>query len=128
MSMLPTIDITDLAEKIRQTTVDFEVGLAMGYLIAPPPAGLGFTFLVAFPPAKAVVEFVVRQLCEFLSKGAYRMAFNFNTAVRKASEAHDYVAAVNRKESLPEGCSDEEYAAAEAEEIAEFHRLAMPGE
>lgn len=68
--------------------------------------------------AKKLVEIII----EGLSKRPTQLAFFTNTAIRKASQAADYITAVDQKESLGD-VSDEVYEKAELLEILTFSNL-----
>ena len=115
-----TIDITDAADKLEQT---FETGasnfLESEMLILPPPVNL----IYAFPPVKFIVDKIIEFLMSKLGKWIEMRAFFMNTAARKASQANDYLSAVNYKLSLPPTVSEEDYRKAEENEMVAFSRF-----
>ena len=74
-----------------------------------------------------IVSFIYKQLLNFLvgtlSKDAVLEAFFLNTAIRKSSQAHDYVDAVQAKKALPANVSKDDYAKAEQIEIQAFNNF-----
>lgn len=109
------IDITDLVEKARSTFVLWGVDFLFATVVAQP----GFQW-VAFPFFAYIFKQVLTYLLNTLSNSAVMEAFFFNTALRKASQAGDYVNSVNAKNSLPVDVSDADYEKAEAVEIIDF--------
>lgn len=93
--------------------------LAKNYLIGLALAipGLGpFVYWLIKTFAGTVLDWILNAL----TKWEVMQAFFLNTAIRKASQAQDYVDMVNKKNSLPENATDAEYEKAEAAEIAAF--------
>lgn len=118
--MSDTIDITDLVEKTRSTFVDWAVLYVYGLEIAIP--GMEW---VALPILREIDQAIIRAVIDALSKSVVMMSFFMNTAIRKASQAKDYVDAVNAKNNLPPTASAEEYKKAEQNEIVLFRNFVM---
>lgn len=75
---------------------------------------------MVLPIVSAINKEVLRYILSALSKSTVMEAFILNTALRKASEAKDYVDAVKLKDSLPDDVSDEEYEKHERKEMDAF--------
>lgn len=110
-----TIDVTDLVEKMRQTWVTMQVNTVMA-LIATVPILSWLNWPVISDIARAGVTWVINAL----SKTEVQLAFFLNTAVRKASQAADYVDTLDAKASLPTNVSDADYKKAEENEMQAF--------
>lgn len=113
--MSDSIDITDLVEKMRSTFVSIETEASFQALASVQ--GLQWLRL---PLISSITKKLIELVISGLSKRAVMMAFFSNTAIRKASQAQDYVNAVNAKESLTD-VSDEVYEKAELAEISAFN-------
>lgn len=113
-----TIDITDAVEKMRSTFVIAASDFLFAWIAAAP--GFGW---VLYPILKPLTEIVLKKILETLSTWIVMQAFFFNTAMRKSSQAADFVRAVVAKENLPEDVSDEEFEKAQLNEIEAFNRL-----
>lgn len=111
------IDITDLVEKMRLTFVTLETDAAFAALSSV--SGMQW---VTLPLVSDAVKALIRAIINPLSNRAVMGAFFLNTALRKASEAKEYIKAVNDKESLQD-VTDQEYEAAERAEIAAFNQF-----
>lgn len=113
-----TIDVTNLVETMKETWIITSRELIMTSILAIPGLGIFLTWCVRAFGAQ-VIEWILRALAD----SALMLAFFGNTALRKASQAGDYVATVNHKNSLPETATDAEYEAAERMEIDAFNRF-----
>ncbi len=109
------IDVTDLVEMTRSTFVIMAKSYLMGLALAIPGIGPFLAWLI-----KTFAGYILDWVLGKLSTWVVMQAFFLNTAIRKASEAQDYVDMVNKKNSLPENVSDEEYEKAELAEIRAF--------
>lgn len=109
------VDITDLVENLRSSFVTWGVAYVYGLEIATP--GLEW---VALPIISTLDKAAVKEILTFITKAAVMEAFFLNTAIRKASQADDYVTAMTAKNSLPPTASQEEYAKFEQAEISAF--------
>lgn len=110
------IDITDLVEKARSTFVIAAKEFIMAQALAIP--GLGaFVYWLIRNFLGPILDWALTSL----SNWDVMQAFFMNTALRKASEAGDYVKTVNLKDSLPDTATDEEYERAEQNEISAFN-------
>lgn len=114
------IDVTDLVEKARLTFVKWGVEYLFGLAMAQP--GMGW---INWPIIRGIVEFALNGLLDLLSKSTIMGAFFLNTAIRKASQANDYLDAVKAVDSLPKDATDEEYEKAERAEIDAFAKFVV---
>lgn len=106
------IDITDLVEKMRSTFVSVETETAFQAL-----ASIQGLQWLRLPIISNLLRKFIEIVLDGLSKRPTMAAFFGNTAIRKASQASDYIEAVNKKETA----SDEEYEQAELDEIKAFN-------
>lgn len=113
-----TIDITELAASMQSTFVAWAVEFAFNTAYTTP--GLQW---MGLPLVNQIIKSIIRWVAETISKSAMMQAFYINTAIRKSSQASDYVLAVHRKISLPPTASDEEYERAERAEIVAFNNF-----
>lgn len=113
-----TIDITDLVAKITDTAIKVETKAALIGIAAIPYAG---KFLL-LPVIRIFTEAFVEKIITNLQNGITQQAFFLNTAIRKASQAHDYVDAKNALENMKDA-TDEQYQAAEEREMALFNNF-----
>jgi hypothetical protein len=110
-----SIDVTDLVEKARSTFVDWGVA----YLFAEEVAVPGLEW-VALPIIAELDKAAIRLILDGLSRSAVMQAFFLNTALRKATQANDYLDAVRAKEALADDVADADYERAERAEIKAF--------
>lgn len=115
-----TIDITNLVEMLRSTFVTWGVNYIFAMVIAVP----GLQWLGA-PIISTIFRKCLSWCLDALSNSAVLLAFFANTAIRKSSQAKDFVNAVMAKNNLPQDVSDEVYAKAEATQMAAFHNFVM---
>lgn len=113
-----TIDITDLVSKTRSTFVEWAVMYAYGQLILVP----GLTWM-ALPVVKSIVQWFIQIVVNDISNAAVMEGFFLNTAIRKATQADDFVQAVNAKNNLPKDASDDEYNQAERVQMDSFRNF-----
>jgi hypothetical protein len=113
MSNDGTIDITDAADKLESS---FELGannlLEYELLLVSP--------IFAFPPIKFLTDKIIEWCVGKIGKWVEMQAFFMNTAARKASQASDYISAVNYKLNLPPNATEEEFKKAEQNEMVAF--------
>src|SRR5882672_10033689 len=114
--MSGSVDITDLVDKTKSTFIDWAVLYIYGEELTIP--GLGE--FVALPIIKDIDQQIVRTIVTILADAVEMQGFFLNTAIRKATQASEFVAAVNLKNALPEDVSDEEYKKAEQNQMALF--------
>lgn len=117
-----TIDITNVVDSLKSTFVTWAVAYIYGLEIAIP----GLTW-VALPVISTMDQEAIRLIIKFLADSVLMEAFFLNTAVRKASQAGDYVKAVAAKKLLPPTTSQEDYAKYEAAECLAFRNFVMLG-
>lgn len=110
-----TIDITDTVEKARVTWVKWSTR----YIIEGASTVPWLSWL-RLPVISQLFEFALGSVLEFLSKSAVMAAFFLNTTLRKASQARDFVSAVQAREALPKTATQKEYQDAEKLEMLAF--------
>lgn len=115
-----TIDITSLVESMRFAFVDWAQGYLWALILAVP--GLGW---LAGPILKTLFGKGLQWLLNRLSESTVMLGFFLNTAIRKGSQASDFVNAVEALHKLPETASEEDYAKAEQNKITAFERFAI---
>lgn len=115
-----TIDITDLVEKTRSAFVDWAVLYVFGLEIAIP--GLEW---VAMPVIKDIDQAIIRLILDGLSKSAVMQSFFLNTALRKATQAGDFVKTSDDLFKLPEDVSDDVYEKYEAARMQAFRNFVV---
>lgn len=118
MSLLTDdIDITDLVEKMRIMFVSLETEAS--FVALSSVAGLQWLQL---PIISSIVKKLIEIILNGLSKRTVQQAFFLNTALRKTSQAKDFVDAVNNLEESHDE-SDEIYEQLELAKIAAFNKL-----
>ncbi len=115
-----TVDITDVVEAMRSAFVTWGTAYIFGLEIAIP--GMGW---LALPIIGDLDRALVRALLNLLSKSVVLEAFFLNTAIRKNSQANDFINAVNLKNNLPATATEAEYAYAESLQIAAFRDFVL---
>lgn len=115
-----TIDITTVVENMRTSFVAWGVAYVFGLEVAIP--GMEW---VALPIIAELDKAVVKAILDLLSKSIIMEAFFINTAIRKASQAHDFISAVEARNALPPTASQEEYENAEKNQMAAFRSFVM---
>ena len=115
-----TIDITNTVESIKTTFVTAATAYIYGLEVAAVPE-------VGLPIISQLDQAAVKGILNALTGWALLEAFFLNTAIRKASQAQDYVEAITAKNALPPTASQEVYAKAEAAEIAAFRNFVLLG-
>lgn len=113
-----TIDITDLSETLRASWVDWAVNTLFD-------AAIGYPYLswLAFPVVAPLFKALLHWGASTVSKEIIQVSFFLNTAIRKASQAADYVDLVSKKNNLPQTASMAEYEECEKAEMAAFARV-----
>lgn len=104
-----------MVSALQKSFVDWAVAYIFGLEIAIP--GLQW---VALPVISSLDQAVIRAVLNLLSTSAVMQAFFINTAIKKASEAQDYISAVEFKNSLPPTATSKEIEDAERKEMALF--------
>lgn len=120
--MPTTIDVTDLVKKLQNTWVTWATVTVITAAKAVP--WLSWTSL---PVISVIFEMIVKQILTVVAGALEMQGFFINTAIRKASEAHDYVFAVALKDSLLPTATNEEYERAEQKEMLTFRNLVLVG-
>lgn len=115
-----SIDITDLVEKARSSFVTWGVAYIFGAEVAIP--GLEW---VADPIISTIDKELIRIVLNAISSSIVMEAFFLNTVVKKASQAQDYVDAVNAKLNLPPSATEAEVLKAEQNEVAAFRNFVV---
>lgn len=118
--MADSIDITDLVNKSKSAFVDWAITYIFSQAILVP----GLQWL-AIPVISDLVKFIVRKIVGSLADSAVMQAFFLNTALRKATQAKDFVAASNALDKVPSTASQEEYKLAEQNRMAAFRNFVM---
>ncbi len=113
-----TVDITKLVEAIRSGFVSFGTTFVFTSLCALP----GMNWL-AFPVVRNLAQAAIKAVINALSKATEMEIFFLNTALRKNSQAREFVEAVQFKEDLPENATKEEYEKAERAQITAFRNF-----
>lgn len=122
MSDSGTVDITNLVSSMQSTFVTWASNLAFAAIIAVP----GLSFL-GLPIISSILKYALSWVIGKIAADAALEAFFLNTAIKNASNAVDYVDAVNAKNSLPETATDAEYALAEKQEMDAFRNFVVIG-
>lgn len=117
------IDITNTVESMRQTFVSWASSACYMAIVS----NSDFAWL-NLPVLSSITKFLIRLVLNTLSEEAVMQAFFLNTAIRKDSQAADYVNAVNAKNALSTNASEADYANAEANEIAAFNSFVTLGD
>jgi hypothetical protein len=117
-----TIDITNTIEAMRSTWVSWSTTYVQS-CITLIPYGIGP--MLSTWPLRSIIKWGLTLALNTISKSAVMGAFFLNTAIRKASQAQDYVDAINAKNALPPTASDAEYQKAEQAEMATFRNFVM---
>lgn len=111
-----TIDLTDLAEKMKESFVLSGHDFLLNLVLASGIGAVGAWFV------KVLLSPFIKWVLEKLSEWALMQAFFINTAIRKSSQADDYINAINQRKNLT-NASDKEYQRAEENEIEAFNRF-----
>jgi len=117
-----TVDITNLVNAMQSTFTTWGTNTVFAGLIAVP----GLSFL-GLPIISSILKAGITWALNYLSNDAILYTFFFNTAIKNASNAADYLTAVNAKNSLPDTATDAEYLEAEQNEMASFKSLVVIG-
>lgn len=113
--MSDTIDITNLVEQLRQTFVTWGTNLIMTEIgLVPWLAWLNL------PVIRQLFVFFLGEILQVLSKAIEMQGFFMNTAIRKASQAQDFVDAVTAKTNLPADASIQDILLAEEKQMQAF--------
>lgn len=113
-----TVDITNLVSTLQSTFVTWATAYVVAQTIAIP-----YMTWIALPFVNYIYKSLVGWLLGILSNSTVMMAFFMNTAIKKASQAQDYLDAVNAKNSLPNTVTQAQYKQYEQNEISAFNSL-----
>lgn len=113
-----TIDITNLVGAVKDTWVRWATNLAT------TAARNAMPFL-AWPVFSQLLDYIVGKIVETIADGIEMQGFFLNTALRKASQARDYVDANTALKALPSTATDEEYENAEKAEMLAFRNFVL---
>jgi hypothetical protein len=113
--MSDSIDITNLVDSMREDFVVWATNFIYLAEISIP----AFSW-VATPIVSDIDKDIVKAILESLSKSVVMLAFFENTAIKKVSQAKDYISTKTALKALPVTASAEEYADAEKKNITAF--------
>lgn len=116
-----TIDITNLVNSLQADFDSYGSDFLFTELCAIPYAGVFFALPIVSTLAKVAIKWAVTKL----AGSVVLAAFFLNTAVRKASQAQDYISAVTTTQSLPTTATQQEVANAEAAQMLAFRNFVM---
>lgn len=112
MAEKSSIDVTELVEELRSSFVSWATAHIF-YILASSPSTAWLALPVIAPIVRGLIEWIFNRI----SKTVEMEIFFLNTAMRKAEQATDYLAARRAKE-LAGG--EDEYAELERKEITAF--------
>lgn len=112
------IDVTDLSESMKDAWATWAREFILSGIATVP--GL---FFLRWPVIAQLFDFFLVRLLDYLAGGAVMQAFFLNTALRKSSQAQDFIRAVHSKKALPPSATDEEYKNAEKNEMEAFRNF-----
>jgi hypothetical protein len=115
-----TIDITETVDLMQDTFVKWGVSFIHAEVLAIPGLGPVVLFLIKF-----FLDPIVQWVLTKIAASSVMAAFFTNTAVRKASQAVDYVTAKKALQGLPMNASDKEYEQYERAEISAFNNFVI---
>lgn len=114
------IDITNLVNFFQTSFITYAVNYV--YTLATTTAGLTW---LALPVISGVFKWALELILEAVANDVTMEAFFLNTAIKKASEAQDYLDAVNTKNNLPTTATEAQIAQAEQNEMVAFKSLVV---
>ena len=91
-----TVDITEAAKALQSAWITFSTSYVTSAAITVP-----WLAWLALPVINPLFHFMINRIITSLSKAVEMQGFFLNTALRKASQASDFVAAVNAVQSAP---------------------------
>lgn len=115
-----SVDITDLVSKIKLTWIQFAMKGVMTIVRATP-----WLSWLGWPVISQIFEFFLERLITLIADGIEMEAFFFNTALRKANQAKDFIAAIQAKDALPQTASYKEFYEAEQRQMVAFRSLVV---
>lgn len=113
-----TLDITGLVEAMEDTWVRVSTETVLTALAVQWP-------WVKIPFIETVMRYFMAAILMKTAKTAEMQAFFVNTIFRKASQASEYVATIQKKKELSPHASEEEYEALEKQELAAFRNFVL---
>lgn len=115
-----TIDITNLVDQMKSVWIRWATLTVVTAAKAVPALSW-----LSFPVVAQLFEFAVKLAVTAIANGIEMQAFFINTAVRKASQAKDFVDSINTRNALPPTATDKEYQDAEKAQMAAFRNFVM---
>jgi len=116
-----TIDITNTVESLKSSFITYATKIIMGAEATVPE----LAWMVTTPIVSSLDEFAIKEVVTVLANSVIMLAFFENTAIRKASQAEDFVAIVTAKNSLPSTASQEDFDNAEKNQMVAFRNFVM---
>jgi hypothetical protein len=113
-----TIDITNLVVTLRNTWIRWATKLVIS-----AASSTIYTAWLKWPVVGTLFEMLVKMGVTAIANGLEMQGFFLNTAIRKASQAEDFIAANDALNALPPTVTDEEYENAEKREMAAFRNF-----
>lgn len=114
--MSDSIDITDVVAALEKAFIDFNTALVVKAAQAVPYVG----WALALPVVSSLFSTLVSMGVSLIAKSLEMAGFFMNTAIKKAAQAQDLVAAVDYKNNLPPTTSEADYEKAEQAQMAAF--------
>ncbi len=115
-----TVDITNLVTGLQTSWVAW----ATLYLTGLAGSTI-YTAWLNWPVISIIFTFLVKLGVTALANALEMQGFFLNTAIRKASQAQDFISALNAKDLLPSTATDEEYENAEKAQMVAFRKLVI---
>ena len=115
MSDTGTVDITSAVGVLQSEFVNWATAAIYGEEVATPALSW-----VALPVISELDQELIKAVLTALANFEVMQAFFLNTALKKASQAQDFVDTITKLNSLPPTATSEEYASAEKARIAAF--------
>lgn len=115
-----TIDITNVISSLKSSFLTW----ATGYVLAQELMIPGLQWL-GLPIISYLNRALTKSVLNLLVNSTIMEAFFLNTAIKKASQAQDYIDTLNIKNNLPPTASNEEFENAEKREMAAFRNLVL---
>lgn len=114
------VDITQLSLALKDTWVLIEVAASLAGIAAIP--GMQW---VSLPFVNKIFSYILNWLFSKAAQRLYDFGFFKNSAIRKASQAHQFIDAINTKNSLPANISQEEFKKYERIQMDQFRYLVV---
>lgn len=113
---MDTVDIEDLAGKVKSSFVGFWTNFIYGAAVAQMPA-------LAGPIVSTIVKGAIGWAVELMATKGGQVAFMINTGVFTRDQAKDFLEALRAIDKLPDNVSDEEWEKKENEANHAFGNL-----